>query len=43
MKKRSKSFWRAADGSNGLKDAPIQKGAFYVAVGATDRPSRRQE
>jgi hypothetical protein len=37
------SFWPAADGSNGLKDVPMQKGAFYVAVGATDQPSGGQE
>jgi hypothetical protein len=38
-KKRLKSFWPAADGSSGSKDVPIQKGAFCVVVGVTDRPS----
>ena len=42
-KKRLKSFWPAADGSNGSKDVPIQKGAFYVAVGTTDGPMGRHE
>jgi hypothetical protein len=38
-----KSFWLAADGSNGLKDVLIQKGASYVAAGAIGLPLGRQE